>query len=353
MSKVKINTILLAIIAAVAVGSVLRVTDQIFLPLVIAVLLSFAFSPVVAFMARHRMPRIISILSVLTLFLTVGFLIGFVLYSSIRSLTREFPIYQARVIAIIESVIERYNLSETLLDDLIPITGMRSLVLSVSGNFLSFVSGLVLVLIFLLFIMLEQQYVQPKLIAALNKETTDKLNDVVRNINAQIGRYIGIKLLVSMLTAVSVFISFSIIGVDFPVIWATLTFLFNFIPSIGSFAISLLASLFAFVQFSPQWGLVVATVLSISLTELIVGNFIEPSMLGERLNISPVLLIISLLIWGWIWGIAGMFLSVPLTVAIKITLESIPATKPIGILMGGRPPRSRYKGQPNRGTNGG
>lgn len=334
MNSERFTAALLFIIAMVAVGAVLNATAGIFLPLVIAVLLSSVFSPVVNYFKRFGVPRIVSIAAALLVLLAFGFLVGLVLYSSTQSLVRQFPLYQARLTSLLRDIFERYNLPNDLLQEINISRTVGSALLSFSGNFMAFMSGFTLVIIFLLFLLIEQPYVRVKLRYAFNPHTVRKIIISFAHINAQIGRYLAVKLFVSTLTGVLVFTSFSLIGVDFPVIWGILTFMFNFIPSLGSIFVTLIASLFALLQFAPDWGPFVAAVLSISVIQLVVGNIIDPKMLGDRLNLSPVVIILSLLVWGWIWGIGGMFLSVPLTVAIKLAMENTPGMKPIGIFMG-------------------
>lgn len=334
MNSERFTAALLFIIAMVAVGAVLQATAGIFLPLVIAVLLSSVFSPVVNYFKRFGVPRIVSIAAALLVLLAFGFLVGLVLYSSTQSLVRQFPLYQARLTSLLRDIFERYNLPNDLLQEINISRTVGSALLSFSGNFMAFMSGFTLVIIFLLFLLIEQPYVRVKLRYAFNPHTVRKIIISFAHINAQIGRYLAVKLFVSTLTGVLVFTSFSFIGVDFPVIWGILTFMFNFIPSLGSIFVTLVASLFALLQFAPDWGPFVAAVLSISAIQLVVGNIIDPKMLGDRLNLSPVVIILSLLVWGWIWGIGGMFLSVPLTVAIKLAMENTPGMKPIGIFMG-------------------
>ena len=334
MNAQKLNSALLFIIAVVAVGSVLRLTGSIFLPLVIAILLSFVFTPIITFLSKYRVPRLVSVFMVVAIFVGFAFLIGLVLYESSQSLMREFPKYQERFSDILASVISTLGLPADILEEIDLNRQVGSLIVSFSGNFMEFLSGLTLVLIFLLFVLLEQPYLQRKLSQAFRDHVTRKVVIIIAHITNQVSRYLGVKLFVSSLTAAIVFGAFSIIGVDFAFIWAVLTFLFNFIPSIGSIAITILASLFAVLQFAPQWNLVVATVLSMSATQVLIGNILDPQLLGDRLNVSPVIILLSLLLWGWIWGVMGMFLAVPLTVAIKLSFENIPGMEPVGTMMG-------------------
>ncbi len=328
------NTVYLFIIALVAAGSVLRLTGGIFIPFVIALLLSFVFSPVVSYLVDRRIPRFIAISLVLLLFLAFGFLIVLIVYSSFQSLLREFPKYQERFNELIQFLILRFNLPEDIVGQLEILRTVRNALLAVSGNFMSFASGFIVVLIFLLFLLMEKPYVRRKIKLAVKDETTRTLSRVLIHINSQIARYVAVKIFVSSLTALIVFISFSLIGVDFPFIWGVLTFLFNFIPSIGSVAITIISVTFAMVQFLPEWNYVIAVFASMGGAQFVIGNVLDPKMLGDRLNLSPVVILLSLLMWGWLWGIAGLFLAVPLTVALKIVFENVPGLESFGILMG-------------------
>ena len=349
MDNSRAQTGFLFILTVLAIAGVLHVTGSVFVPLVIAVLLSFVFSPIVRFLSKHGVPRSLSILTVLLIFLAFSFLVGLVLYSSIQSLLRQFPMYQRRISMLLTELIVYFDLPSDILDEFQINRQIGSLLVSISGSFMSFLSGLILVIVFLFFVLLEQPFLHRKLTQAIQDRATKKITIMLAHINSQIGRYLGVKLFVSFLTATIVFAAFSIIGVDFPFIWSVLTFLFNFIPSIGSIMITALSAAFALVQFLPEWNYVIAAVAAMGLTQMIVGNVVDPKLLGERLNLSPVVILLSLLVWGWIWGIIGMFLAVPITGAIKITLENVPGVRPIGILMGtGNFKKRRRKGERSR-----
>lgn len=334
MNTARVNSTLLLIIAVVAVGSVLRLTGAIFLPLVVALLLSFVVTPIIRLLTHYRMPRLLSVFIIVILFVGFAFLIGLILYESSQSLLQEFPTYQQRFRELAVYVIEMFGLPEDILQEVDLNRTIGSLVLSFTGNFMAFASGLTLVLVFLLFVLLEQPYLRSKLRQAFKDHATRKIVIIIAHITNQVGRYLGVKLFVSALTAVIVFVAFSIIGLDFVFIWSVLTFMFNFIPSIGSIIITILSTLFAILQFAPEWNYVVATALAMSATQMLIGNIVDPQLLGDRLNVSPVVILLSLLLWGWIWGVMGMFLAVPLTVAIKISFENIPGMEPAGIMMG-------------------
>lgn len=328
------NTVYLFIITLVLTGAVLRMMGSIFIPFVIALLLSFIFIPVVAFLTRHRVPRFAAITVVLLLFLAFGYLLVLVVYSSVQSLVRSFPKYQARFTLFLREMIEQYDLPADILSQLEITRTVGNALISFSGNFMAFASGFMVVLIFLLFLLMEKPYLSRKMQVAFGDTTRRRVTLILTHMNSQIARYLTIKIFVSMLTAIIVFFMFTFIGVDFPLIWAIMTFLFNFIPSIGSVAITFITGFFAVIQFYPDWNPVIATFVGMATTQFIIGNVIDPKLTGDRLNLSPVVILLSLLIWGWLWDVAGLFLAVPLTVTIKIVLENVPGLEPFGVLMG-------------------
>lgn len=334
MGFLRASSVYLFIITLVLSGAVLRMMGGIFIPFVIALLLSFIFIPVVAFLVKFRVPRIAAVSAVLLIFLSFGYLLVMVIYSSVQSLLRAFPKYQARFTILLREMIDMFDLPADILSQLEVTRTVGNALISFSGNFMAFASGFMVVMIFLLFLLMEKPYLRRKFQTAFGDTTRRRVTLILTHINNQIARYLAVKILVSLMTAVVVFVMFNLIGVDFPLIWAILTFLFNFIPSIGSVVITFITGVFAMIQFYPDWNPIIMTFGGMALTQFFIGNIIDPKLTGDRLNLSPVIILLSLLIWGWLWDVAGLFLAVPLTVTIKIVLENIPGLEPFGVLMG-------------------
>jgi predicted PurR-regulated permease PerM len=341
---------LLLVLTIVAVGGVMKLMAGIFQPLVIALLLSLVLGPLVERLHRLRIPRILAILLVIAFILGLGTLLVFVLSSTIQRVVRQVPAYAERLIELAQQLVRALELPSDFLSagDIVPQIG--SSLVSISGSFLNVLGSLTMVLIFLLFFLLEKPYLRPKVMEALQGPRTERIWKIVGHTNAQIGRSLTVKLVVSLATGVLVWIAFSIIGVEFALIWAVLSFLFNFIPSIGSIVIGVVSVLFAFVQFYPDPSPIIAAGISMLTIQLVLGNVIDPKMQGDSLKISPVVILISLLFWGWLWGVVGLFLAVPLTVAIKIMTENIPGYEFIGILMGRDVTPDEPPAAPEKGT---
>ena len=158
---------------------------------------------------------------------------------------------------------------------------------------------------------------------------------MINKIHHSIGNYVGLKTVVSLLTGFLSYFALLFIGVDAPLFWAFLIFVLNFIPTIGSLIATIFPAIFAILQFgefTPGF-LVLAIVGSI---QLIVGNLVEPRLMGNTLNISPLVVFLTLSLWGVMWGITGMLLSVPITVILIIIMSEFPGTRPIAILLSQR-----------------
>jgi predicted PurR-regulated permease PerM len=190
-----------------------------------------------------------------------------------------------------------------------------------------------LILIFLIFLLLEKPLFKRKIARAFGESNGRRIGQILEHINQQVGRYINLKFFISLATGFFVWVFLTIIGLDFPLVWGVLAFLLNFIPSIGSFIFVVITIIMGVVQFYPLMGKMIAVAASMIGIQVIIGNILDPRLQGHRLNISPFLILFSLIFWGWIWGAAGMFLAVPIIVIIKIICENIPTLKPIAVLM--------------------
>jgi predicted PurR-regulated permease PerM len=190
-----------------------------------------------------------------------------------------------------------------------------------------------LIIVYTLFLLLEEPYFSQKIKAIYSKRSNyDEVYSILNNIDHSIGRYISIKTLTSLLTGFVSYFILLFIGIDTPMFWAFLMFLMNFIPTIGSLIATIFPTIFAMLQYGELmpgvWVLV-----SIGAVQLIIGNYIDPKLTGDTLNVSPLVVILGLSFWGAIWGIIGMILSVPISVMLITIFSHIPATRSISVLL--------------------
>ncbi|HQU71242.1 MAG TPA: AI-2E family transporter [Calditrichia bacterium] len=352
-SDTQIIIFLLSVIALMGLGAILYVTRAVILPLALAVFLSFILEPVIAFFERRGVPSILAIIFTLLITFLMAALLGILVNSSIQSFAEEFPKYEAKyqkhvsgffdaLIALFEPPPELLNgemsggkrfkmlntLSQFSLSDMITAT---------LGAVTRFLSNFLLVLLFLLFILMGRNQLSRKLIGAFDRRTSRQMSAILQNINQQIQRYIVAKTLISLLTAIFTTSVLLLFQVEFAIIWGVLTFLLNFIPSIGSVLAVFMPVTIAFLQFET-YGITIVILVVLSVIQLGIGTILDPRLVGERVDLSPLVILFSLIAWGWLWGIVGMFLAVPLSVILKIIFQNSRSLRFISILMSSRPP---------------
>ncbi len=324
----------LGIITLVMVGFVLKAAQVVILPLIIAWLLSYLFAPVVNFLARHKVPTGVAVLAVLLILIGFFYLIGYFVQTRVMGFIGQYDEYAAQLTQISTDLASRFNLPEGYLKDFDWTAQVGKRLVVISGSFARILSTMGMILIFLVFMLLGKPYGRRKMHEAFAGDRATKLIAVTDSITGQISRYLSIKVAISAVTAVLVYLVLVIMKVDFPVTWAVFTFLLNFIPTVGSVIATVPPVLVALVQFYPGFWPAIVVLLLLLLIQQTMGSFIEPKLMGDSLNLSPVVILLSLVFWGWLWGITGALLSVPIAAAIKIVCENIEALKPISVLMG-------------------
>ena len=206
------------------------------------------------------------------------------------------------------------------------------ILLDAMGPFLSFISTLFLVLLFLIFILAGRGHILPKIDLAFSKERASKVCGVIQNIDSQIQRYLAIKTVVSLFTGIFALIVLMLFGVDFAILFGLLTFILNYIPNIGSFIATAFPVFIAVFQFETIWPAVWILVILV-LIQQIMGAIIEPRLMGEGLDLSPLVILFFLFFWGWLWGIPGMILAIPIAAIVKIVTSNIPELSFIAVFM--------------------
>jgi predicted PurR-regulated permease PerM len=168
------------------------------------------------------------------------------------------------------------------------------------------------------------------------------LNLIVENIESRVRRYLLTTLLINTAAAVAMTVELYIFGVDLAILWGMLTFLLMFIPSIGSIFAILMPIIMAFFQFDTLATPIILSIIVI-ITQLLIGSYIAPKVMGSSLNLSPLLILISIIFWGWVWGPLGMILAVPITSAITIIFENVLPLQPLALLMSAGPPKAKQR----------
>ncbi|NQU05394.1 MAG: AI-2E family transporter [Calditrichaeota bacterium] len=312
----------------------LQAAQSILVPFIMAVFLAVITAYPMDWLKRKGVPNALALLIVvigmIILLAGMGTLVG----TSINDFTERVPVYEANLNEKLSSLTGRTGANVTedvqeLLDNISPGAAMGFAAKLFNG--LSGVFGNAFLIIFtMIFILMEASSFPVKLKAMLGKseETLDSFSKFAESIRT----YLGMKTLVSLATGILVGVWVAILGLDFPILWGMLAFLLNFVPNIGSILAAIPAVLLAFVQLSLGHTALVAV--GYVVFNIIIGNVLEPRIMGRGLGLSTLVVFVSLIFWGWVFGAVGMLLAVPLTMTLKIALESNPGTSRIAILLG-------------------
>jgi len=326
----------IAIVALFAVGVVLKLARPVLVPFVLAVFLSYIIDPALTFLTRCRCPRPGAVLIVLALMFVLLYFIGDLFYSSGKAFVAELPKYQERlggITAILEKGVGPFKVDLTSALGKIDVAKIGAVILQAIGPFLNLLGKFLLVFLFLVFIVSGRGRAAAKIQKTLGADRSGRVQGVLEAINGQVRKYLVIKTAMSLANGLMVWIVLALFGVDFAAFFGLLAFFLNFIPNIGSLIAMVLRVGFAFFQFGTLWTPFWVLVITVGL-DAILGDFLEPKIMGKGLGLSPLLVFFSLLFWGWLWGIPGMILSVPLTAVIKIVCQNVPALRPVAVLMG-------------------
>jgi len=332
---------LLVFICIIIAGAVLKIASSVILPFTIAVLLASAMFPIVKWLDKRRVPRFISILLVVVILVSGLSIFAMVLFTSGSNILSLYPKYENRLKDIYFNIARLFELPydgsltfwENIWGQLGIRTWVRGFAFSFSNIFFNFLSKAFLVVLFIVFILTEASHFKWKLETAFDNRS-DRIYKMGQAVMAQITRYLTAKFFISLATGFIVAVGLRLIGVEFAIGWGVIQFIMNFIPTLGSIVAGVSISLFTLVQFWPSPVQVILVISLVLTTNMILGNFLDPKIIGDHVGISPLMILISLGIWGFIWGFAGMVLAVPMTVIIKIICENIPIMEPVSILIG-------------------
>ncbi len=325
-------------IAIILVAATLKIASTVTLPLGISLFLFLLLNPLLNRLEKLKVPRWIGVVISMLILLIVFVFASWFSFFTIDRLVQRLPMYIRRFIVIDAWAAEKMGLD--------PGTSFLSylnfdwqgLILSslssVSSKTINIISKASLIYIFVLFLLLERQSLIPKLKIATPRGKGMRIAVLFERVNRQVSKYLLLKALISAATGLLFYLASLATGLDFAVMWGVLAFILNFIPSIGSIIITLLTIVMAILQFFPNWASVIYVAILMISIQTVLGNILDPRIQGVQLNLSPFVILVSLSIWGFIWGVAGMFLAVPITSVIQIVCANVESLKPFAVMIG-------------------
>ena len=313
----------------------LKIADKIVVPFFLAMFIALISLPLLKYFQSKKINTPLSVTLVLVTIMSVSLSIAALIGTSLNSFRKSLPEYKEKIYHEIDKLsnfAEKYDITinSDIMNNYIDPTFIMQFVANTISAFGNVLTNYLLILLIVMFTLLEAAGFSNKLkLAFKNSEKSIKnFNNFSNNMN----KYLTIKTIVSILTGTIIYIFLTIINLDHAIMWALIAFFLNYIPSIGSIIASIPAIIIALIQYNIYYALLVAGIYMA--VNVIMGSIIEPKYLGKELGLSTLIIFLSLLFWGWLLGPVGMLLSVPLTMILKIGLESNNDTKWIAILLG-------------------
>jgi predicted PurR-regulated permease PerM len=349
----------ISIIGIVIIAIVLRELSHIFIPFIIALFLYFFFEPLNNFLETKRVPVFITTLIDIIITVVVLYSVGRVIVDSFIQFSEGLPEYTKKLAEVIRNISKDIGIKDPFFryfsfEKLLKTIDYQSLAGGLFTSTIDLLGSVLFVLFFFVFVSsgektiyqaIKKYYIKKRVKTnKLESNLTEEENEGIKNefelqlekkkyekeaelektfkeITIQIQRYIITKFLINLFAGVVTTIVLYFYGLDYPVIWGLFVFLFNFIPSIGSALALILPVLFSLVQFDGLTSSLIIFLIMATI-QTIAFNMIEPMIIGNKLNLNPIIILLSVLIWGYIWGIIGMLLSVPITAIIKIIISN-------------------------------
>jgi len=339
MTEGRFVRLALAVVVVFITGVVLKAARGVLFPLALAVFLSYVADAPIGFLVQRKVPRTVAVALVLVVTFVVLYVVVVVFYASGRAFIEGLPRYAERWAGLRRAVEARLALFNaqgglaSIWDRLDP-ARVAAAALGLLGPFLAFFSNLLVVFVFLALLVAGRGRLLEKLSRILPEEKGVRAREVVSAVNSQVRKYIAIKTLISLGNGLVVWLILTAFGVDFAAVHGFLAFMLNFIPNFGSFIAAALRFLLTLVQFGTLWVPLAVLATTVGTDELL-GSLIEPRLMGRGLDLSPLVVFFALVFWGWLWGVAGMVLAVPITGVVKIVCENIPSLRFLAVLMGG------------------
>jgi len=320
--------------AFVVIIAGMQAAASLLVPFLLAAFIAIICLPPLNWLTAKRIPSAAAVLIIALAIVLIGLLVGAFVGSSVSDFSHNLPSYQERLQVLTGSTLHWLTglgisiSSQTLLDTLSPSAamGMAGKLLSGLGNALANTFLIILTVIFLL---IEAASLPHKWnVMGDHAPSIQGFEQFIRSVSA----YFSIKSWISLATGIFITIWLAVIGVDYPLLWGLVAFLFNFVPNIGSIIAAVPAILLALVQLGGGEALLAG--LGYVIANVVMGNVVEPRFMGKGVGLSTLIVFLSLVFWSWVLGPVGMLLSVPLTMVVKLALESNEQTQWLAILLG-------------------
>jgi AI-2 transport protein TqsA len=329
------RSFLITVAAFVVLVAGMQAAASLVVPFLLAAFVATICAPPLLWLQRKKVPAPLALLIVIAAIALIGLIVAAVIGGSLNSFSESLPLYQIRIetqTAAVQTWLQEHGLPvpEDVLASYFDVGGLMSVMASMVAGLGGMLANGFLIFLTIIFILLEASSFPAKIKKAFGEDNQSL--DYLKTVMSNVRRYMAIKTVISFLTGILVAAWLAILGVDFALLWGLIAFLFNYVPNIGSIIAAVPAIFLALVQLGV--GASVLTGIGYLVINIVIGNFVEPRFMGRGVGLSTLVVFLSLVFWGWVLGPVGMFLSVPLTMTVKIALESSEHTQWASVLLG-------------------
>ncbi len=326
---------LITVASFVIVVGGMQAAKSILIPFLLGAIIAVICAPFLLWLQNKGVPKWVALVMIIAVIIVIGLIVISFIGTSVAELAKTLPEYQTRLEQqeqIFTKQLQGMGIdtSQIVFQNIFG----ADLVMQIFGNLLTSLGKVLtnsfLILFIVIFMLLEASSLPTKIQAALGAHDQSLIH--LTKLSKSINSYLVIKTTISLATGIAVTLWLILLDIDFPFLWGLIAFLFNYVPTIGSIIASVPAILLGLIQFGFIRAIYVA--IGYLLINGIIANLIEPRVMGQGLNLSTLVVFLSLIFWGWVLGPVGMLLSVPLTMFVKIALESSPDTRWAAILLG-------------------
>lgn len=323
---------LIKVAAVVIIIAGLISAKTIVIPILLAVFITILTSPLLVWLQDKGLRSGFALMGVVSIVIIIMSLLGLLMSASLHDFSSNLPVYEEKLRTIIGNVIsvlhdQGVEFSDKSIAERINPSAVTQFASDIVKGFGSALTNGFMILLLVIFMLLEASVI-PKKLEALHGDASSHMAEFLHNVK----QYMKIKSIFSLITGILIYIGLALIGLDYALLWAILAFLLNFVPNIGSIIAAIPAVILALIQIGFVGSLEVAVLFIV--INILVGSVFEPKYMGEGLGISTLVVFISLIFWGWVFGPVGMLLSIPLTIMLKLALQTNPETRWIAVFLG-------------------
>ncbi len=321
---------------------ILQAAKAIMIPFVVAVFVWYLINAISRYYSHLKFIKIPELVSYILAFVTVFGMLWFIyelVHQNIDDVIREAPKYQqsfGRVLTQVAAILQLDHtptLRELFRENISQYVDIGAFITEFARMLTGMAGKTLVVMFYLGFLLYEQKFFDKKIILMFkDKAAEERVRKVLGTIDIKIQKYIGVKAFVSALDSFLTFVILSLIGVDFAGFWGVMAFFLHFIPYAGSFVAIAMPVTIALIQFGDP-SMAMLTLACLGVSHAFLGHVLDPYLMGNNLNLSPIFIITNLAMWGMIWGIPGMFLAIPILAIITIALGQFEKTRPLAILI--------------------